>query len=386
MIDHPITNPLSPIDQALVEILAERWVRSWKWPVYDYLNRTLASRTGASAVETMSRLPVAQASPQTQYRLIFTERGGPFAEANQRVGLTLAGMRHVADAKGRADQVVEVIRWLAQADAQLEPDPDRAVSLEVPLLELLSTDLRVQLRGWSPETLGEILEHEPALWGSISPSPERKITLRGGHLSSFLGVQDVDDYVERAIRWLGADRSARPAPLYPSPLQLPEALGYLDAIWRARFGRPLLGRTQPATAAKLALDCRSSDELEARLSAVADVLGHFDVDLPAPVDAEAKAGNERSLSRLRRRLKMELDERGYERAASALVDLQRVVRIRAGAQHSGIGGEIADAFRELELPYPPANPADAWVSIRAVTLRAVDVLREEIQAADRSVS
>jgi hypothetical protein len=276
MIDHPITNPLSPTDQALVEILAEPWVRSWKWPVYDYLNRTLWSRTGTSALETMSRLPVAQgASPHIEYRLIFTERGGPFAEADQRVGLTIAGLRHVADARARADQMIGVVRWLAQADAQLEPDPDRPVGLDLSLPELLATDFRSTMQGWSPDSLGEILEHEPALWGSISPGPERKVALRGGHLSSFLDVQDVDDYVARAISWLGADKSARPAPLYSSPLQLPEALGYLDAVWRGRFGRPLLGRTQPAAAAKLALDCASSDELEARLSAVADVVGHF---------------------------------------------------------------------------------------------------------------
>ena len=247
MIDHPITNSLSPIDQALVEILAERWVRSWKWPVYDYLNRTLASRTGASALETMSRLPVAQgASPHIEYRLIFTERGGPFAEADQRVGLTIAGLRHVADARARAEQVIGVIWWLAQADAQLEPDPDRPVGLDLSLLDLLTTDFHPTMRGWSPDTLGEILDHEPPLWGSISSGPERKITLRGGHLSSFVDVQDVDDYLVRAIRWLGADRSARPAPLYPSPLQLPEALGYLDAVWRARLaGHSWVEPSQP---------------------------------------------------------------------------------------------------------------------------------------------
>jgi len=387
MIDHPITNPLGPIDQALVEILAERWVRSWKWPVYDYLNRTLWSRTGASAMETMSRLPAARgASPHIEYRLIFTERGGPFAEADQRVGLTIAGMRHVANARGRAEQVIGAIRWLAKADAQLEPDPDRAVVPDLSLQDLLAMDFHSTMRGWSPDTLGEILDHEPPLWGSISPGPERKITLRGGHLSSFVDVKDVDDYIERAIRWLGADRSMRPAPLYPSPLQLPEALGYLDAVWRARFGRPLLGRTHPATSAKLALDCASSDELEARLSAVADMVAHFDIDLPPDVDAEAKAGNEKSLSRLRRRLKLDLDDRGFDRAGAAVTDLQRVMRIRAGTQHSGIGDEVADAFRELALPYPPPNPAEAWISIRAVVLSAVNAIREEIQAADRSMS
>ena len=88
------------------------------------------------------------------------------------------------------------------------------------------------------------------------------------------------------------------------------------------------------------------------------------------------------MSRLRRRLKLDLDDQGFERAAAAVLDLQRVMRIRAGTQHSGIGSEMAEAFRELGLPYPPANPAEAWTSIRAVTLRAVDAVREEIQAVD----
>ena len=86
MIDHPITNSPQSDRSGIGRILAERWVRSWKWPVYDYLNRTLWSRTGASAMETMSGLPVAQgASPHIEYRLIFTERGGPFAEADQEL-------------------------------------------------------------------------------------------------------------------------------------------------------------------------------------------------------------------------------------------------------------------------------------------------------------
>jgi len=115
------------------------------------------------------------------------------------------------------------------------------------------------------------------------------------------------------------------------------------------------------------------------------VLGHFDVDLPAPVDAEAKAGNE-GASVVYGVGSRWSSTSGATSEPPLLSWISRGWCASGGAQHSGIGGEIADAFRELELPYPPANPADAWVSIRAVTLRAVDVLREEIQAADRSVS
>jgi hypothetical protein len=35
VLDHPIINPLSPVDQALIDILAERWLQSGKWPVFD---------------------------------------------------------------------------------------------------------------------------------------------------------------------------------------------------------------------------------------------------------------------------------------------------------------------------------------------------------------
>jgi hypothetical protein len=156
-----------------------------------------------------------------------------------------------------------------------------------------------------------------------------------------------------------------------------------DSVWRLRFHSPLLGRVQPAATAKLALPCGSTDELEARLSALANVIGHFEVDLPPSADAEAKKGNEKSLARMRRLLEEDLDKGGFERANAAILVLQRVVRIRAGTQHSGTGSEIAEAFRELGLPYPPSNPADAWGSIRGVTLRAVDAIREELQAADR---
>jgi hypothetical protein len=379
--DHPILLPLGSDGQALVEILGERWLQNRRWPVFDYLNRRLLRTVGADATETMSRLPVVQGHSIEVYRLIFTERGGPFAELDQRVGLTIAGLYRLPQARDPLSQIVAVVRYLAEADAALEPDPDHPVSLDLPIVDLLTTHLRDELKGWSPEVLMAALEHEPPLWGTVQHGPDH-IGVRAGRLSLFRGVADADDYLRRVIRLLGAHAPRAAAPAVLSPLDLPEALGYLEAVWRVRFGTFLLGRTQPASLARLALPCASSDEFDARLSALADVLGHLEVDLPPEAEAEAKRAGERSLARLRRRLEGQLEGAALDRAVSAIRTLQDVVRIRVGAQHSGLAGETAETFRQLGLPYPPSDPAAAWESIRGVTATAVDAIRQELQAAE----
>jgi len=378
--EHPILNELPSEQQALVEILGECWLRNRTWPVFDYLNRRLLSSVGADAMEAMSRLPVVQRpGGMDVYRMVYTERGGPFAEPDQRVGLTIAGLYHFPAARVTAEQLVAVISYLAEADAALEPDPDRAVSIDLPILDLLTTHLPRALRGWRPEHLSQALEHEPPLWGAVSTD---YLLVRAGRLSAFRGVLGPDDYLGRAIRWLGADAPSAVVPAVLSPLDLPEALGYLDAVWQVRFGSHLLGWTRPASAARLSLPCASIDEFDARLSALADVLGHLDVQ-PYP-DAERKANfaNEGSLVRLRRRLKSELDREAFQRTDAAIRTLQSVVRIRVGGQHSGLGGEIAEAFRQLELPYPPSDPGAAWEGVRGVAATAIHTIREELQAAE----
>lgn len=382
MVDHPILTRLPSDQQALVEFLGESWSQTRSWPVFDYLNRKLLTSFGVDAMEAMSRLPVVQRPyGQEMYRLVFTERGGPFAEPDQRVGLTIAGLYHLPSAEEAVRQLVAVIGYLADADAALEPDPDRAVGLDLEVIDLLTTHLPRELRGWRPADVAHALEHEPPLWGAVSPTYDH-LRVRAGRLSIFRGVRDPDDYLRRVIRLLGADAPPTVAPAVVSPLDLPEALGYLDAVWRFRFGSHLLGWTLPAAAARLALPCASADEFDARLSALADILGHLTVEPPPMADRAESRAKEGSLARLRRGLEGELEGEAFQRADAAIRNLQHVVRIRVGGQHSGPGGETAKAFRQLGLRYPPSDPGAAWEEIRSVSATAIHAIREELQAAE----
>jgi hypothetical protein len=197
----------------------------------------------------------------------------------------------------------------------------------------------------------------------------------------FRGVRQVDDYLRRCIRFLGAEQTQNVAQAIRSPLDLSEALGYLDVVWRLRFGSALLGRTKPAAAARLSLPCSGGDEFDSRLSALADVLGQLTVELPA-AEAEAKKHKEKSLARMKRRIGLdpELTGEARTRIDEAIDTLRRAVRIRVSGQHSGVGGEVAESFASLGVRYPPGDLGDAWEEIRSRCATAVDAIRQELEA------
>jgi hypothetical protein len=375
--DHPIFRPLPADLETFLQIIVEPWRQTRRWPVLDYVNRTLRARTDADPEEAAARLPVIQgSSPQIRYQLLFFEHS-PSVDPSQKVGLTIGGLFRVNESRD-ARALVNVIGFLADEDAALAPDPDRPVSLDIAVIDLLSVHLRRELRGWGPEALAEALLHEPALWGTVQTGPEARVRPQAGRLSAYRGVREPDDYLRRVMASLGS-RSESAQPPAVSALSLPEALGYLDAVWRNVAGSPLLGRTSPSASARLALPAASPDEFDTRLSALADVIGHFDVELPADADVQANAARERSLARMSRRLALTLEGSSLQRAEAALATLRQIVRIRVGAQHSLIA-DAPQAFRALGLAYPPIDYGAAWVAVRARATEALNAIREELQA------
>lgn len=209
-----------------------------------------------------------------------------------------------------------------------------------------------------------------ALDVTIGPTPRFTV---------WVGTDDPHPEFEWVQTLQGIPSESVDEPELGSPLDLVEALGYLDAVWQLSLKTHLVGHPRPAAVARLALSCTSPDEFDARLSSLADVVGHLSVDLPPEEEQLAKDADERSLARLRRRLVPLVEPGSLARIDRALGTLRTAIRIRAAAQHSGAGGVAIASFQALGLAYPPDDWGAAWERIRSRCAVAVDAIREELQ-------
>jgi hypothetical protein len=167
-----------------------------------------------------------------------------------------------------------------------------------------------------------------------------------------------------------------PEPLHPSSLSLPEAIDYLNAVWRTHAGRPLLRIARAEAAAKLALDCATADELEGRLSAFCGILS--DLQLP---DGESN----KSLTDLRRYLGENLPAEALARAELAVDVLRAFFDIRAWRQHPGGRAEAQGrrGMERLEVELPTSDWQGAWRHLQGRAVAALSALREEADALTR---
>jgi hypothetical protein len=75
-----------------------------------------------------------------------------------------------------------------------------------------------------------------------------------------------------------------------------------------------------------------------------------------------------------------LDPVVADRVSRAFETLVRLRHIRVSTQHGDARHKAVAAFREIGLPFPPADWNQAWEHIAALAKGALDVLREEIHA------
>ncbi len=197
-------------------------------------------------------------------------------------------------------------------------------------------------------------------------------------LSAFVGVNGSEDYVRRLLGSIGADRPPVVASTVDTALALIDEIGYLDAVWQARTREtPLFGATRVASCAALALPCSSSEEFDARMNALYDVLNRVEVLLHPDDELELK-GRPGALQRLRARLHRDLPEDDHARVNASLGLLQDAIRIRA-ALHSGAQQELPRRYRALGLAYPPADYGVAWDHIRGRASWAIRAIRQAVE-------
>ncbi|HVX20442.1 MAG TPA: hypothetical protein VHB02_03770 [Acidimicrobiales bacterium] len=385
---------LDESQRQLLEITYLPFGRGGNWPVWDYVDRTMRKQMGLDPLQVLSSLPTAVGTLAgvSSYRLLWNESGGPFANRTDRVGLTVAGLSHLAPQRAHthrpaeyASLLVRIIADLANRDDAATPDPDRVTSVQVPLEDLLGEQPHGRFStGDGSKLVLFSLQREPPLWGSVRPARGKTDVFHPDQrLAPFVGVADVEDYLQRLITYLGADLDGQlqVEPAILSPLDFVEALGYLDAVWQSRFRKErLLGITRPGAMGKLVLPCASSDEFDSRMSAMADVLNQLTISLPPAEEAASKAANEKSLGRLRRRLHLELPTSVHGRINQQVKVLRTAVRIRVGGQHTGAERELSASFAFLGIPYPLIDLTSGWQLLRSRAANALDVIRQELEA------
>jgi len=167
----------------------------------------------------------------------------------------------------------------------------------------------------------------------------------------------------------------------PAPLSLPEALDFLDALWRLAYGKRtrLIEPLTFADPAGLAREAATGEEFEACISDLADSLDRITVDRALLEEKEVDLENvQGSLNRFREFLKT--DERiDGEVVTQAIETLQALRRLRVSHQHSGSASDRPRYLRELGLSDVATDWPHLWDAVRAKAVDALLILRSQVR-------
>lgn len=250
------------------------------WPIFQYVEAVLYREHGLDARSLMLDAPsVPLGNGVSRYGWMQVDRGRGL-QSDQQVRLSIAGLSKVQDAAAEVQLFIETLAFLVERERRFMPRPSELVQVEVwsgEIKDRLKAQWELQVDD-QLDAIPDPLSHEPATWHCQVHAEET-----GGWraaLSPFVrpyaGVVTAADYVERVFDVIRPP-IASPVPMHRSALSLPEALDYLNAVWRADVGRgaALFRLSRAEAVAKLALDCATVEELESRLSAFAGILGQL---------------------------------------------------------------------------------------------------------------
>jgi hypothetical protein len=275
-----------------------------------------------------------------------------------------------------------VIGYLAAQQAQLVPSPDEVVTAAVTSAQIAG---RLREAGCLPEGTGGdadllarirvLLDHEPFLSGAAhQPGPSEPWTVQvPAVLRRYQDAASVEEYID-TVTALVAPTDPPSVPPSVGALDIPYAIGYLDAVWQARAGRHLFTSLDPASVARLTLACGSEEEFNSLMSALADVLGQV------TASGTAVPPQRGALEAVRDYLARALAPEAADRVSAAFETLIRLRRIRVSTQHADARHRAVTSFAEIGLAFPPPSWDQAWAHIATLAAGALDAIREEAHA------
>jgi hypothetical protein len=346
------------------------------WPIFQYVQVLLHQEHGLDARAVIAESPSVSihAGPGRYGWLRFDKPNAQSLQPEDKIGLTVSGMAWVARAEAEVAIFLEVLGFLLERDRALVPSPITVQTVEVRSAELQRRlEPRWNLREPELASIPDIIDREPATWHC-------QVQRRGdggdwtARLSPFLrdyeGVNSANEYVERLVQMI-APPLPPPPPLHLSSLSLPEAIDYLNAVWRVHADKPLLRIARAEAAAKLALGCATADEFESRLSALCGILDALQIP---------QTDGDKKLVDLKAYLDAQLDPDAAARAGAAIDDLRACFDLRAWRQHPGTEERGLRGMRRLGIELPTPNWGEAWHDLQARATTALAALREEIDA------
>jgi hypothetical protein len=357
----------------LLEVIWDTYAASGKWPIYQYVDATLDDAVSPiDAGEAVLSCPIVR-SPMSRggYSWVWVTGNPGYPTDADEIGLSVAGMNRIGKAKPAIDAFISALSALVGVARGFKPSPSKAQVAKVTSTELRSA--MFPLRDAEFKRLGGVLSREPAHLGltvsQLVETDEWTVTINS-RMRPFREVKTADEYVER-LALLISPPQPKPAPAFVSSLALPEAVDYLNAVWRLRAAEPLIVLARAEAAAKLALECSTADEFETRLSALCTIFAHLRVP--------EKAG-ESSLLDLKAHMATQLSAEALSRVDEAIDDLRALFSLRAWRQHAGAHEKGLAAMQRLGIRLPADDWSAAWRELQARTVTALNALREECEA------
>jgi len=379
-----LTGEMNPLlaepTTAQTSLLTATWTcyaQTGTWPIYQYVDHD--DHDGQDAETVLRSAPrMVFRTPTGHYGWLWAHGSSALSpQPSDTIGLTVVGMSRLLGASQEVALFLQGLNVLVGLERSFTPNPSTVQAADVTSQEmrrLIPRRLGFQPARDEIARLGDLFRHEPSTWRCVSPGrgDEPWTATLNSSLRTFAGVQDAADYAERL--WATFSPPA-PAPLAAtlSALALPEAIDYLNAVWRVRSGKPLLTIQRAEAAAKLAFDCSTADEFDSRLSALCSILGH--VAIPGV--------RETALVDLDGYLSKQLDDDAAVLASEALADLRGLFNLRAWRQHPGTEGRGLDAMRRLGVRLPTDDWGTAWRTLQIRTVAALNALRDQIELIDR---
>jgi hypothetical protein len=371
----------------LLEIIWDVYADKGTWPIFDWVETHLSRERGRpDAKEVMLSCPLVPfPAGHGGYGWVRVDNASMHTvQPANPIGLTVVGMSRIREvtrqprAMQEVNLFIDALGVLVRCERTRDPSPFHVTEVKVSATELQKSLLPprpgVPVGPDDLTRLGKMLSREPSTWHYVqdpSAGEEWVATLKSS-IRDFDGVQDAEQYADRLSAWISPPQPA-PPPVLVSSLALPEAIDYLNTVWREWATEPLFLIQRAEAAAKLAYECRTEDEFDSRLTALYGIF--CATRLPGRKKNGKPADLEAYLSK-----HVPLD--GRDRAVAAVKELEDFLSLRASRQHPDADERGVRAMRNLGVQLPTDDWGQAWRTIQARMVLALNALREQIEVLD----